>query len=62
MGGVAQVRRGHHPVQRQLEGTGWIGEEVGNAAQGLVLAGVEHMQDGADQQCMAGLLPMVAPL
>jgi hypothetical protein len=62
MGCIAQVRRGHHPVQGQLEGARWIGKEVGNAAQGLVLAGVEHVQDGADQQRMAGLLPVVAPL
>ncbi|MNY44139.1 hypothetical protein D3C86_1791420 [compost metagenome] len=49
----------HHSMQRQLEGTSRIAKEVGNAAQRLVLAGVEHMQDGADQQCVAGLFPMV---
>ena len=55
------VRR-HHPVQRDLERAGRIGQEVGDAAQRLVVAGVEHMQDRADQQGMGGLLPMVAPL
>ncbi|MDT4867134.1 hypothetical protein FQZ97_1020270 [compost metagenome] len=54
--------RGHHPVQGQLEGAGRIGEEVGDAAQGLVLAGIEHVQDGADQQRMAGLFPVITSL
>jgi hypothetical protein len=48
--------------KRQLEWTSRIGEEVGDAAQRLVLARVEHVQDGADQQRMAGLFPMVALL
>ena len=33
-----------------------------SASQGLVGLGVEHMQDGANQQGMAGLLPVVPPL
>ncbi|MOA39481.1 hypothetical protein D3C78_1612660 [compost metagenome] len=49
-------------MQGQFEGAGRIREEVGDAAQGLVLAGVEHVQDGADQQRMAGLFPVVAAL
>ena len=39
-----------------------IGEEVGDAGERLVRLGVEDMQDGADQQRMAGLLPVIAPL
>ncbi len=46
---IAQVARRHHPVQRQLERARRIGQEVGDAAQRLVLARVEHMQDRADQ-------------
>ena len=57
---VAQVARRHHSMQRQLERASRVGEEVGDAAQRLVLAGVEHMQDGADQQRVRSLLPMVA--
>jgi hypothetical protein len=56
------VLRGHHPVQGQLERAGRVGQEVGDAAQRLVLARVEHMQDGADQQRVRSLLPMVALL
>jgi len=56
---VAQVPRGHHPVQRQLER---IGEEVGDAAQRLVFARVQHVQDRADQQGVTDFLPGVAPL
>ena len=39
-----------------------IGEEGGDAGERLVRLGVEDMQDRADQQRVAGLLPMVAPL
>ena len=59
---IAQVGRGHHPVQGQLEGAGRVAEEVGDAAQRLVLARIEHMQDRPDQQRVRGLLPMVALL
>ena len=59
---VSQMLGGHHPVQGHLEGTGRIGEEVGDTAQRFVLASVEHMQDGAHQQGMRGLLPVVATL
>ncbi|MNL05147.1 hypothetical protein D3C87_1257300 [compost metagenome] len=59
---IRQMPRGHHATQRDLEGTGRIGQEIGDAAQRLVLARIEHVQDGADQQRMAGLLPVVAAL
>ena len=59
---IAEVRRGHHPVQRQLEGAGRVGEEVGDAAQRLVFARVEHMQDGPDQQRVRSLFPVIALL
>ena len=59
---LAQMPCRHHPVQRDLEWTGRVGQEIGDAAQRFVLVGVEHVQDGADQQCMRGLFPMVAPL
>jgi hypothetical protein len=62
MRAIAQVGRGHHPVQGQLERAGRIGQEVGDAAQRLVFARVEHMQDGPDQQRVRSLFPMVALL
>ncbi|CUI93200.1 Uncharacterised protein [Achromobacter xylosoxidans] len=62
MRAIAEVRRGHHPVQGQLERAGGIGQEVGDAAQRLVLARIEHMQNGADQQRVRGFFPMVALL
>jgi len=49
-------------MQRDLEGACRIGEEVGDATQGLVFDGVEHVQDGAHQQRMAGFFPVVALL
>src|SRR3546814_9001098 len=59
---IAEVRRGHHPVQGQLERAGRVGQKVGDAAQRLVFARVEDMQDGPDQQRVRGLFPMVALL
>jgi hypothetical protein len=58
----AQVRSGHHRSQRRLDRLARIGEEVGDAGERFVGLGVEHMQDGADQQRVAGLLPMVPAL
>lgn len=57
---TAQVLRRRHPVQSQLERASRVTEEVSDAAQRLVLARVEHMQDGADQQRVRGLFPVVA--
>ena len=37
-----------------------IGQEGRDAGERLVLLGIENMQDGADQQRVAGLLPVVA--
>ena len=59
---VAQMGRRHHRLQRRLDRTLRIGEEGGDAGEGLIRLGVEDMQDGADQQRVAGLLPMVAAL
>ena len=56
---LAQMRRRHHGAQRRLHGTFRIGEEVGDPGQRLVGFGIEDMQDHADQQRVAGLLPMV---
>ena len=59
---AAQVRRGHHQPQRVIEGVGGIGEEVGDAAERPVLAGVKDVQDRADQERVAGLLPVITLL
>ena len=58
----AEVRRRHHRSQRRLDRATRIGEEIGDAGERLVRLGVEHVQDRADQQRVAGLLPMVPPL
>lgn len=62
MRGFAKMPRRHHPMQRQLEWTGRIAEEIGDAAQRLVLACIEHMQDCTDQQRVRRFLPVVAAL
>ena len=59
---VAQVGRGHHRLQRRFDRALRIGQEGRDAGQGLIRLGVEDMQDGADQQRVAGLLPVVAAL
>ena len=58
----AEMRRRHHRAQRRFDRAARIGEEIGDAGERLVRLGVEHVQDGADQQRVAGLLPVVSPL
>ena len=60
--GLAEVRRLHHRRQRRLDRARRIGEEVGDAGERLVFLGIENVEDGADQQRMRGLLPVIAPL
>ena len=60
--GLAKMRSRHHGAERHLDRPLRVGEETGNTGERLVRFGVEHMENGADQQGMAGLLPMVAPL
>ena len=59
--GRAEMVGRHHPAQRVGEGALRIGEEGGDAGERLLFLRIEDMQDGADQQRMAGLLPMAAP-
>ena len=58
----AQMRRGHHGSERALDRPGRIGEEGRHAGQRLVRLRVEDVQDGADQERMAGLFPVVPAL
>ena len=57
--GFAQMRRVHHRAQGRFDRTAGIGQEVGDARQGLVLLGIENVQDRADKQAVTGLFPMV---
>ena len=52
----------HHPPQRRREGPARIGQEGGDSRQRLLLLGIKHVQDGADQQGVTGLFPMVPAL
>ena len=56
---VAQMARRHHGAQCGLDGPLWVGKEVRDARKRLIWFGVENMQDRADQERMAGFLPMV---
>jgi hypothetical protein len=58
----AQVRSGHHRSQRRLDWLARIGEKIGDAGERLVGLSVEHVQDRADEQRVAGLLPVVPAL
>jgi hypothetical protein len=53
--------RCHHGAQRRLDWAPGIGEEVGDAGERLFSLGIEDMEDGADEERVAGLLPMIAP-
>ena len=59
---VAQMVRGHHDPEGFLEGAVGIRQKARDLRERLFFLGVENMQDGADQQSVAGLLPMGAPL
>ena len=56
---LAKMRRRHHCLQRRLDRPLRVGQEGGHAGQGLVGLRIEDVEDGADQEGMAGLLPMV---
>ena len=58
----AEMLRRHHRLQCRLDRPPGIGEEIGDAGERLVGLGVKHVQDRADEQRMAGLLPVIAAL
>jgi len=49
----------HHPVERGDKAALRVGQEGRDPRERLVLLGVENVEDCADQQRMAGLLPVV---
>ena len=56
------MRRRHHGLAGSCSiGRFGVGQEVGDAGERLVGFGVEHMEDRADQERVAGLLPVIAP-
>ena len=59
---LAEMRCRHHGAQRRFDRALRIGQEVGDAGERLVRLGIEDMQDRADEQAVAGLLPMIAAL
>src|SRR3546814_9437245 len=59
--GCAEMVGGHHPPERRDEAPLRIGEKGRDAGERLLLFAVEDVQDGPDEQTMAGLLPMIAP-
>ena len=60
--GGAEMLRRHHRLERRLDRPLGIGEKIGDAGERLVGLGVKHMQDRADEQRVAGLLPVIAAL
>ena len=59
---TSYVRGAQHHLQRGLDRARRIGEEVGDPGQGLVGLSVKDVEDRADQERVAGLLPVAAPL
>ena len=55
-----EVCRRHHRSQCRLDRATRIGKEVGDAGERLIGLRIEHVQDRADQQRVARLLPVVA--
>ena len=60
MWSIAQMRRRHHGAQVVAIGV-WERKKVRGPGEGLVRLAVEDVQDGADEERAAGLLPMVSP-
>ena len=58
---IAKMPRRHHGPERALDRTPGIGQEVCDPGEGLVGFGVEDVQDGADQERVTGLFPVIAP-
>jgi hypothetical protein len=58
--GFSKMRRRHHGPKCGLDWPLRIGEKAGNTRQRFVRFGVEDVENGADQQGVAGFLPMVA--
>ena len=58
--GVAEVVGAHHALERLDEAALRIGKEGRDPGEGLVFIGIEDVENGADQQRVARLLPMVA--
>ena len=56
-----QMRRVHHGGQCRLDRSARIGEEVRHPGERLVRLGIKHMQNGPDEQRVAGLFPVIAP-
>ena len=62
MNTISKVRGRQHLSQRRVDRLRRVRQEIGDAGERLVGLRVENMQDGANEQGMAGLLPMIAPL
>jgi hypothetical protein len=56
---LPEMRRRHHRAERRLDRALRVGEEAGDPGECFVLLGVKHMKDGADEQGVAGLFPVV---
>jgi hypothetical protein len=57
--GFTKMRRRHHRPERGLDRPFRIGEKACHTRKRLVRFGIEDVENGADQQGMAGFLPMV---
>ena len=52
---------GHHPPERGDERLLGVRQECGYPRERLFRLGIKNVEDRADQQAVAGFLPMVAP-
>ncbi len=57
---LAEVRRRHHGPKRHLNRTPRVRQKSCDAGERFIRLRVKHMQDGADEQGVAGLLPVIA--
>ena len=57
---LTQVSRLHHGGECGFDRALGIGQESGDAGERLVFLSIEDMEDGTDQERVAGLLPVIA--
>ena len=59
---ISQMAGGLHPVERRLDLALGVRQKRRDTGEALFLLGVENMEDRADEQGVAGLLPVVSTL
>jgi hypothetical protein len=58
---ISEMQGRHHGTERRFDGSLRIRQEIGEPGERLVGLRVQNMENGANQQSVTGLFPMIAP-